>query len=73
MDIRNFFKKPKLDDSLNGSLDKTKSLTVETNSTSAVDITDLSKGGSFTEQVENVYDKEVDYYKNDIGHYLAQV
>jgi hypothetical protein len=33
----------------------------------------LSKGGSFTEQVENVYDKEVAYYKNDIGHYLANV
>jgi len=49
MDIRNFFKKLKLNDSLNGSLDKTKSLTIETNSSSAVHITDLSKGDSFTE------------------------
>lgn len=44
MDIRNFFKKPKLDDSPNGPLDKTKSLTIDTNSTNTVDITDLSKG-----------------------------
>lgn len=73
MDIRNFFKKPKLDDSLNGPLDKTKSMTIETNSTSTVAITNLSKGGSFTDQVENVEDKEVAYYKNDIGHYLENV
>lgn len=73
MDIRNFFKKPKLDDSLNGPLDKSKSMTLETNSTSTVAITNLSKGGSFTDQVENVEDKEVAYYKNDIGHYLANV
>ncbi|KAF0752180.1 52 kDa repressor of the inhibitor of the protein kinase-like [Aphis craccivora] len=73
MDIRNFFKKPKLDDSLNGPLDKTKSMTIETNSTSTVAITNLSKGGSFNDQVENVEDKEVAYYKNDIGHYLENV
>lgn len=48
-------------------------MTIETNSTSTVAITNLSKGGSFTEQVENVDDKKVAYYKNDIGHYLANV
>lgn len=54
-------------------MDKTKCLTIETNSTSTVEITDLSKSGSFTEHIENVDDKEVTYYKNDIGHYLANV
>lgn len=73
MDIRNFFKKRKLDESLNGLLCKTNSLIIETNSTSTVDITDLSKGGSVTEQVENVSDKEVAIYKNDIGNYLTIV
>lgn len=70
MYIRNFLKKRKLDNSLNEQLDKTNSLPIETNSTNTVDITDWSKDGSFTEQIENVDDKEVVYYKNDIGNYL---